>query len=51
MPSIPATGGLGETQRIMLKQNQLIESIPEVAGVMGKMGRAETALDPAPIGG
>ncbi len=50
MPSIPATGGLGETQRIMLAQNQLIESIPEVASVMGKMGRAETALDPAPIG-
>ncbi len=50
MPSIPATGGLGETQRIMLAQNRLIESIPEVASLMGKMGRAETALDPAPIG-
>jgi copper/silver efflux system protein len=50
MPSIPATGGLGEAQRIMLEQNRLIETIPEVAGVMGKMGRAETALDPAPIG-
>ena len=50
MPSIPATGGLGETQRIMLAQNRLIESVPEVASVMGKMGRAETALDPAPIG-
>jgi len=50
MPSIPATGGLGETQRIMLAQNRLIESVPEVAKVMGKMGRAETALDPAPIG-
>jgi Cu(I)/Ag(I) efflux system membrane protein CusA/SilA len=50
MPSIPATGGLGVTQEIMLTQNRLIESVPEVAGVMGKMGRAETALDPAPIG-
>jgi Cu(I)/Ag(I) efflux system membrane protein CusA/SilA len=50
MPSIPATGGLGETQRIMQMQNRLIESVPEVAGLMGKMGRAETALDPAPIG-
>lgn len=50
MPSIPATGGLGETQRIMLTQNRLIETVPEVALVMGKMGRAETALDPAPIG-
>ncbi|MDP1581480.1 MAG: efflux RND transporter permease subunit [Candidatus Didemnitutus sp.] len=50
MPSIPATGGLGETQRVMLMQNRLIETVPEVAGVMGKMGRAETALDPAPLG-
>src|SRR5690606_31090099 len=50
MPSIPATGGLGEAQRIMFEQNRLIESVPEVASVMGKMGRAETALDPAPLG-
>ncbi len=50
MPSLPAGAGVGETQRIMLAQNRLIESVPEVAGVMGKMGRAETALDPAPIG-
>jgi Cu(I)/Ag(I) efflux system membrane protein CusA/SilA len=50
MPSIPATGGLGETQRIMQIQNRLIEQVPEVASLMGKMGRAETALDPAPIG-
>jgi copper/silver efflux system protein len=50
MPSIPATGGLGETQRVMLTQNQLIETVPEVAALMGKLGRAETALDPAPLG-
>lgn len=50
MPSVPATAGLGETQRVMMILNRAIESIPEVAGVMGKLGRAETALDPAPIG-
>ncbi len=50
MPSVPATAGLGETQRVMMIQNKAIESVPEVAGVMGKLGRAETALDPAPIG-
>jgi copper/silver efflux system protein len=50
MPSLPAAAGIGETQRVMLTQNRLIESVPEVAGVMGKMGRAETALDPAPLG-
>ncbi|MBC8041779.1 MAG: efflux RND transporter permease subunit, partial [Opitutaceae bacterium] len=50
MPSVPATAGLGETQRVMAIQNRAIEEVPEVAGVMGKLGRAETALDPAPIG-
>lgn len=50
MPSIPATGGLGETRRVLATQNELIASVPEVASLMGKMGRAETALDPAPIG-
>lgn len=50
MPSVPATAGVGETQRVMMIQNQGIASVPEVAGLMGKMGRAETALDPAPIG-
>ena len=50
MPSVPATAGLGETQRVMAIQNKGIASVPEVAGVMGKLGRAETALDPAPIG-
>jgi len=50
MPSVPATAGLGETQRVMMIQNEGIASVPEVAGVMGKLGRAETALDPAPIG-
>lgn len=50
MPSIPAAGGLGQTLQVMQTQNRLIGSVPEVAQVMGKMGRAETALDPAPIG-
>ena len=50
MPSVPAAAGLGETQRVMLEQNRRIESVPEVASVMGKLGRAETALDPAPLG-
>jgi Cu(I)/Ag(I) efflux system membrane protein CusA/SilA len=34
----------------MLAQNHQITAIPEVASVMGKLGRAETALDPAPLG-
>ena len=50
MPSLPAHGGLGETLRVMKRQNELIREVPEVESVMGKLGRAETALDPAPLG-
>jgi len=50
MPSLPAHGGIGETLRVMKLQNNLINEVPEVASVMGKLGRAETALDPAPLG-
>jgi len=50
MPSILAQGGLGESLQVMRMQNRQIADIPEVQAVMGKLGRAETALDPAPIG-
>ena len=49
MPSILSQGGLTESLRIMREQNRQIRGVPEVAQVMGKLGRAETALDPAPI--
>jgi Cu(I)/Ag(I) efflux system membrane protein CusA/SilA len=32
------------------KQDMAIASVPEVESVVGKLGRAESALDPAPIG-
>ena len=32
------------------RQDLAIATVPEVASVVGKLGRAETALDPAPIG-
>jgi Cu(I)/Ag(I) efflux system membrane protein CusA/SilA len=34
----------------MAQQNRAIEMVPEVARVVGKAGRVESALDPAPIG-
>ncbi len=34
----------------MLQQtDRLIKTVPEVASVFGKAGRAETATDPAPL--
>ena len=34
---------------ILQKQNQILKSFPEVASVIGKAGRANSATDPAPI--
>ncbi|MBK8854908.1 MAG: efflux RND transporter permease subunit [Saprospiraceae bacterium] len=38
-----------EVKRILLVQDKLIKSIPEVAHVLGKAGRANTATDNSPI--
>ncbi len=45
---LPATS-LTEVQRIMSWQDKVISRHPEVASVGGKLGRAESATDPAPI--
>ena len=46
--AVPATA-LTEVKRIMAWQDRVIRQTPEVASVAGKLGRAETATDPAPI--
>lgn len=45
---VPATS-LTEVKRIMAWQDKVISQQPEVASVAGKLGRAETATDPAPV--
>jgi Cu(I)/Ag(I) efflux system membrane protein CusA/SilA len=50
MPSLLPAASLSEVQKAMAQQDVAIQSVPEVASVVGKAGRAETALDPAPIG-
>jgi Cu(I)/Ag(I) efflux system membrane protein CusA/SilA len=48
MPSfVPATS-LSEVKRAMAWQDQVLSSFPEVRSAVGKLGRAETATDPAP---
>ena len=49
MPVVSPAVSLTEAQRIMKIQNKIISSFPEVDSVVGKIGRAETATDPAPI--
>jgi Cu(I)/Ag(I) efflux system membrane protein CusA/SilA len=50
MPSLLPSASLTEVQKVLAQQDLAIQSVPEVESVVGKAGRAETALDPAPIG-
>lgn len=49
MPVLAPSTSLGEVQRVMAWQDEIIASLPEVALAAGKLGRAETATDPAPV--
>ncbi|MGN8224420.1 efflux RND transporter permease subunit [Gracilimonas sp. BCB1] len=49
MPTTMPHAGVEEAEDVMRKIDLSVNSIPEVEMVVGKMGRAESALDPAPI--
>ncbi len=49
MPTTMPHASIGEAADVLQKLDQAIASIPEVELVVGKLGRAETPLDPAPI--
>jgi Cu(I)/Ag(I) efflux system membrane protein CusA/SilA len=49
MPVLLPSTSLTEVKRIMAWQDTVISQLPEVASVGGKLGRAETATDPAPV--
>ncbi|MGO9478443.1 MAG: efflux RND transporter permease subunit [Limisphaerales bacterium] len=49
MPVLLPDVSLTEVKRIMAWQDQVIKQTPEVESVAGKLGRAETATDPAPV--
>ena len=48
MPVMLPKTGFKEIQRVMAWQDEVIAATPEVASVAGKLGRFETATDPAP---
>ncbi len=50
MPSLLPAGSLSVALVTLAIQNARIREVPEVLDVVGKIGRAESALDPAPIG-
>jgi copper/silver efflux system protein len=49
MPTTMPHASMGEILEVLKHQDLAIQSVPEVELVAGKIGRAETALDPAPI--
>lgn len=49
MPSLLPAASLSEALEVIGKQNARIREVPEVKDVVGKIGRAESALDPAPV--
>ncbi|MFQ3251192.1 MAG: Cu(I)/Ag(I) efflux system membrane protein CusA/SilA [Glaciecola sp.] len=49
MPTTYAGVSVGKAREILQQTNKLIYTIPEVETVFGKVGRADTATDPAPL--
>ena len=50
MPTTMPHASIGEALDILQKQNASISNVPEIDTVVGKIGRVESALDPAPMG-
>jgi Cu(I)/Ag(I) efflux system membrane protein CusA/SilA len=49
MPSALPGLSIGKVSQLLQQTDRLIKTVPEVASVFGKAGRAETATDPAPL--
>jgi Cu(I)/Ag(I) efflux system membrane protein CusA/SilA len=49
MPTALPGLSAGKAAELLQQTDRLIHSVPEVASVFGKAGRAETATDPAPL--
>lgn len=49
MPTTMPHASIGEVLEILKTQDMAFTAIPEIESVVGKLGRAESPLDPAPI--
>ncbi len=49
MPTTMPHASIGEALDVLQKQDTAFQSIPEIESVVGKIGRTESPLDPAPI--
>ncbi|WP_426431413.1 efflux RND transporter permease subunit [Winogradskyella sp. HB-48] len=49
MPTSMPHSGVEENKRVLQQLDMAVASIPEIEAVVGKAGRTESALDPAPL--
>ena len=49
MPTTFPGISIGKARELLQQTDKLLKTVPEVGTVFGKMGRAETATDPAPL--
>ena len=49
MPTTLPGISIGKARELLMQTDRIIKSFPEVERVFGKIGRAETATDPAPL--
>lgn len=49
MPTTMPHASIGEAMDVLRKQDMAIQAIPEVDTAVGKIGRADSPLDPAPV--
>jgi Cu(I)/Ag(I) efflux system membrane protein CusA/SilA len=49
MPTTYAGISIGKARELLQQTNKLIKTVPEVETVFGKVGRADSATDPAPL--
>jgi Cu(I)/Ag(I) efflux system membrane protein CusA/SilA len=49
MPTTDPSISITKSKELLEQTDRLIKTVPEVIGVHGKIGRAETATDPAPL--
>ena len=49
MPTTLPALSIGKAEQILQQTDRLIRTVPEVERVFGKIGRADTATDPAPL--
>jgi len=49
MPTTPPGISIEEAKKLLQTQDMILSDVPEVKSVFGKVGRAESATDPAPL--